>query len=172
MKRLAIVGVALVAFLSSAVAVAAGDTTLTGTSVWSGPTFEEQTTVTAAHGTFAGRLGKGTYEGTLTGGAFFTAPDCGPVCQPVTGSLAFSSNRGSFTGVVQPGSNVALQDSASTSIRYFTLTLTVVDGTRGYAHANGSTLSLTYYSEWSHPIFVPEPVSVITDSGTLTGTLH
>ena len=172
MKRLVIMGIALVAFLSSAVAVAATDTTLTGTSEWSGPTFEQQTTVTHVHGTFAGRLGKGTYEGTLTGGAFFTAPDCGPVCQPVTGSITFSSNRGSFTAVVQPGSNVALQDSASTSFRYFTLTLSVVDGTRGYAHANGSMLTLTYISEWSHPIFVPEPVSIITDSGTLTGSLH
>jgi hypothetical protein len=170
-KRLLVLAIALVAFLSSAVAVAAGDTTLTGTSEWSGPTFEEQTTVTTVHGTFEGRLGRGTYEGTLTGGAFFTSPDCGPVCQPVTGSITFTSNRGSFTAVVQPGSTVALFDTASNSTRYFILTLSIVDGTRSYAHADG-TLALTYISDWFHPIFDPDHTNVISDEGTLTGSLH
>jgi hypothetical protein len=172
-KRFVVLGFALVAFLSlSSVAVAARETTLTGTSVWTGATFESQQSTTAISGTFSGGLGKGTYEGTLVGGAFFSGPDCGPVCQPVTGSITFSSNRGTFTGVVQEGSTVALFDSASTSIRYFILTLTVVNGTKGYAHANGSTLSLTYISTWSHPIFDPNNTNVISDAGTLTGTLH
>jgi hypothetical protein len=166
-KRLAAVGIALVAFLSSAVAVAARDTTLTGTAEW--PTLF----TTTIHGSFDGRLGRGTYEGTLNGGATFETPDCGPVCEPITGSIIFSGKRGSFTGIVQPGSVVALLDSSTLSVRAFTLTLSVGGGTRGYAHANG-VLTLTYYSNWSH-YFDPsllEYVSFISDSGTLTGRLH
>ena len=172
MKRLVVIGTALVTFLVSAVAVAAPPTTLTGTAEWSGGTVDTSTT-TVVRGTFDGKLGKGTYEGTLAGGAPFTTALCGPICEPIAGTIAFSANRGSFTGVVQPGSVVALQDIASHSWRAFTLTLAVTGGTRGYAHASG-LLTLSYTSTWSH-FFDPQAlvfISEITDSGTLTGDLH
>jgi hypothetical protein len=171
-KRLVALLVMLVTFLVSAVAVAGTETTLTGTAQWSGGTVETPTT-TVIRGAFDGRVGKGTYEGTLTGGAAFTTADCGPVCEPVSGTIAFSSSRGSFTGVVQPGSVVARQDIASHSWRTFTLTLNIENGTRGYAHANG-VLTLSYTSTWSHYYDAQALafVDTVTDSGTLTGDLH
>jgi hypothetical protein len=164
-KRLVLIGVALLALSTSAAAGAERDATLTGTAEWSDFS-------THVHGTFDGNLGKGTYDGTLDGGTPFTSGDCGPVCEPVTGSIDFSASRGSFTGVVQPGSVVALVDIASHSWRNFTLTLEVVDGTRGYAHLNGSVLTLSYTSEWAH-YFDSETfqfINTISDSGTLTAT--
>ena len=91
MRRLAVLcGIALLAVVSSAIAVAAtGTTTLTGTAEWSGLTFEHQESTTVIHGTFAGRLGKGTYEGTLEGGPWLAG--CGPVCADVTGSITFTN---------------------------------------------------------------------------------
>jgi hypothetical protein len=177
MRRLAaLLGIALIAFASSAVAVAAtGTTTLTGTSEWSGGTFDDPVTVTTIHGTFDGTLGKGTYEGTLTGGASFFFPDCpGPsYCQPVTGAITFSGHRGSFTGVVQPGSVVRVEDfHPRFQSRTFTLTLLVTDGTRGYTNADG-LLTLSYSSERTR--FVDENFNLITtisDSGVLTGDLR
>jgi hypothetical protein len=166
-KRLVVIGLALATFLVSAVAVAAPDTTLTGTAEWS-------TFGTNVHGTFEGSLGRGTYAGTLVHGDFFTAPDCGPVCQPITGSIEFSGKRGTFTGVIQPGGVVALLDSSTVSFREFTLTLVVTDGTRGYAPANGSVLTLAYEARWDH-FFDPdilEFVNFFSDTGTLTGSLH
>jgi hypothetical protein len=171
-KRLLVIALALVTFLVPAVAVAGTDTTLAGTAEWTGGTVGVPT-VTAIHGTFDGKLGRGTYEGTLTGGAAFTTGECGPVCEPITGAITFSGSRGSFTGVVQPGSVVALQDIASHSWRTFTLTLSVTDGTRGYAHASG-LLTLSYTSTFAH-YFDPEAddwVRTISDSGTLTGDLR
>jgi hypothetical protein len=163
----------LIAFASSAVAVsAAGTTTLTGTSEWPGQ-FTDPVTVTVAHGTFAGSLGKGTYEGTLTGGATYSC-DFVSGCQPVTGTITFSGHRGSFTGVVQPGSFVGLEAfHPRFQLRAFSLTLLVTDGTRGYAHADGSLLTLSYNSvrtvEFTDDFQI---VITISDSGTLTGDLH
>jgi hypothetical protein len=177
MRRLAVLlGIVLIAFASSVVAVAAGTTTLTGTSEWSGGTFDNPATVTTIHGTFAGSLGRGTYEGTLTGGTSYFYPDCAYVsyCQPVTGAITFSGNRGSFTGVVQPGSFVIVEDfHPRIQSRRFTLTLLVTDGTRGYAHADGSLLTLSYNSERRVDLTEDFQIVVtISDSGTLTGDLR
>ena len=174
MRRLAVLcGIALIAFASSAVAVAAGTTTLTGSAEWPGQ-FTDPVTVTVIHGTFAGSLGKGTYEGTLTGGPTYFTPDCGFVvsgCQPVTGAITFSGPRGSFTGVVQPGSFVGLEQfHPRYQARVFSLTLLVTDGTRGYAHLDGSLLTLSYTSERRVELTEDFQIVVtITDSGTLTG---
>ena len=163
-KRLVLIGVALLALASSAAAGTDRAATLTGTAEWTDLS-------THVHGTFAGKAGKGTYDGTLDGGTSFTSGDCGPVCEPVTGSITFSAKRGSFTGVVQPGSVVALVDIASNSWRNFTLTLDVVNGTRGYAHANGDVLTLSYTSDWAHyfDFDTLQFISTVTDSGALTG---
>jgi hypothetical protein len=172
MRRLAVLlGIVLIAFASSAVAVAAtGTTTLTGTSEWSGETFENPSIVNTIHGTFAGGLGTGTYEGTLTGGASYSC-DFPSFCQPVTGTITFSGKRGSFTGVVQPGSFVGVEEvDPRDQSRTFSLTLLVTDGTRGYAHLDGSLLTLSYHSERTR--FVDENfnlITTITDNGTLTG---
>ena len=172
MKRLVVVGLALVTFFVSSLAVAGTATTLTGAAEWSGGTVDTPST-TAIRGAFDGKLGKGTYEGTLTGGSPFTTVDCGPVCEPVSGSVTFTGNRGSFTGIVQPGSVVARQEIASHSWRTFTLTLGVVNGTRAYAHATG-LLTLSYTSTWSHYFDAQalELISEISDSGALTGDLR
>jgi hypothetical protein len=175
MRRLAVLlGIVLIAFASSAVAVAAtGSTTLTGTSEWSGETFDNPAIVNTIHGTFAGALGKGTYEGTLTGGASYSC-DFPSFCQPVTGEITFSGNQGSFTGVVQPGSFVGVEEvDPRSQSRTFTLTLLVTDGTRRYNHANGDLLTLSYFSLLTR--FVDENFNLITtisDSGTLTGDLR
>jgi hypothetical protein len=173
-KRLVVIGLALGAFLISATAVAGSATTLTGTAEWSGGTFEDATTITAIHGTFVGKLGKGTYEGTLTGGPSSTTTPCnGPVCQPVSGTITFSAHRGGFVGVVQPGSVVGLVDIASHSWRNFDLTLRVTSGTRGYGHANG-LLTLSYTSTFAHYFDFDANafISTISDAGTLTGDLR
>jgi hypothetical protein len=164
-KRLVLIGVALLALSSSAAAGAEQAATLAGTAEWSDSS-------THVHGTFDGNLGKGDYDGTLDGGAPFTSGDCGPVCQPVTGSIDFSANRGSFTAVVQTGSVVALVDIASHSWRNFTLALEIVDATRGYSHLEGSVVTLSYTSEWAHffDFDTGEFINTITDSGTLTAT--
>ena len=174
MKRLVVIGFALVALLVPAAAVAAAGTgtALTGTAEWSGGTVGVPTT-TIVRGTFGGKLGKGTYEGTLTGGAAFTTTECGPVCEPITGTITFTANRGTFTGIVQPGSVVARQDIASHSWRTFTLTLGVANGDRAYAHANG-LLTLSYTSTFEHYFDLEANawIEAITDSGTLTGDLR
>ena len=173
MRRLLVTAFALVTFLVPAVAVAGTATSLTGTAEWSGPTFDSPVTITVIHGTFQGPLGSGTYEGTLVGTPAPTTGSCGPVCQSVTGSITFSGNRGSFTGVVQPGSLVGLEDIASHSWRFFGLTLRVTDGTRGYTNADG-LLSLSYTSTWTHffDMYSGQFINTITDEGTLTGNLR
>ena len=174
MRRLAVLlGIVLVAFASTAAAVAAGTTTLTGTAEWPGQ-FTDPVTHTVIHCTFAGSLGRGTYEGTLTGGPTYFSSDCGFAvsgCQPVTGAITFSGHRGSFTGVVQPGSFVGIEDfHPRIQSRTFFLTLLVTDGTRGYAHLDGSLLTLTYHSERRVELTEDfQIVITITDSGTLTG---
>jgi hypothetical protein len=168
MRRLLVTGVVLLALSGSTAAGAATHSaTLTGAAEWSDAS-------THVHGTFAGTFGKGSYDGTLDGGAQFTTGDCGPVCEPVSGSITFTSKRGSFTGVVEPGSVVALVDIASNSWRNFTLTLDVVDATRAYKPANGAELTLSYSSDWAHffDFDTGQFVNTITDSGTLTGSLH
>jgi hypothetical protein len=166
-RRLLVTTVALLALSTSAASAAGRNATLAGTAEWSDVS-------THVHGTFAGALGKGSYDGTLDGGAPFTTGDCGPVCEPVSGSIAFTSKRGSFTGIVEPGSVVALVDIASNSWRNFTLTLDVVDASRGYKRANGAELTLSYSSDWAHyfDFDTGQFVNTITDSGTLTGSLH
>jgi hypothetical protein len=166
-KRLVVIGVALLALSSAAAAGADRSATLAGTAEWADAS-------THVHGTFDGPLGTGTYDGTLDGGAPFTSGDCGPVCEPITGSITFTANRGTFSGVVQPGSVVALVDIASNSWRNFTLTVEVTEGTHGYAHANGSVLTLTYSSDWAHYFDFDSGqfINTITDSGTLSGDLH
>jgi hypothetical protein len=139
-------------------------TALTGTAEWAG----QSTTI---HGTFSGRLGRGTYTGTLQAGDPFTSSDCGPVCAPVTGTITFSSSRGDFTATVQPQSIVALEEIASHSFRDFTLALAVVSGKRSYAHARGS-LVLSYESVWEHDTVDGVFVNVISDQGTLSGNTH
>jgi hypothetical protein len=164
---------ACVVFLSATAAAASNNTTLTGTAVWttqSSPELGLESTTTTIHGTFSGKLGRGTYSGTFEGGSPFTTGDCGPVCENVTGTITFSSTRGDFTTAVEPGSVVALEDIASHSFRTFTLMLDVESGTRSYAHADG-TLTLLYSSVWSH-FFDSETLQFINridDSGTLTG---
>jgi hypothetical protein len=172
MMRSAVSALTLVVFLVSAVAVAGtGTTTLTGTAVWSSqsdPDVGLQATTTTIQGTFDGRLGRGTYTGTLSGGAPYTTFDCGPICEPVTGTITFSAARGDFTAAVQPDSAVRLEDTGSHSSRFFTLTLVVVSGTRSYGHANG-TLTLSYASTWTHEFSDGVFVDEIDDSGTVTG---
>jgi hypothetical protein len=174
-KLLVVIGVAVVTFLSSAVAVAGATTTLSGTAEWTGPAFPDLETSTVVHGTFDGKLGKGTYEGTLIGWpSFITTPcDLAPFCEPVAGTITFWGHRGSFTGLVQPGALVGLQDIASHSWRYFDLTLRVTDGTRSYKNATG-LLSLTYTSTWAHYFDADagQFISTISDEGTLTGDLR
>jgi hypothetical protein len=165
MRRLLVTGVVLLALSASAASAADRSATVTGTAEWSDAS-------THVHGTFSGTVGKGSYDGTLDGGAQFTSGDCGPVCEPVSGSIAFTTKRGSFTGVVQPGSVVALVDIASNSWRNFTLTLEVVDGTRKYARADGAILTLSYSSDWAHyfDFDTGQFIDTITDSGALAGS--
>jgi hypothetical protein len=165
MRRLLVTGVVLLALSASAASAADRSAALTGTAEWSDAS-------THVHGTFAGTFGKGSYDGTLDGGAPFTTGDCGPVCEPVSGSITFTGKRGSFTGIVEPSSVVALVDIASNSWRNFTLTLDVVDGTRGYARANGHELTLSYSSNWAHyfDFDTGQFINTITDSGTLVGS--
>jgi hypothetical protein len=167
MRRLLVTTVALLALSTSAAAGAVRNGILAGTAEWSDAS-------THVHGTFAGTIGKGTYDGTLDGGAQFTSGDCGPVCEPITGSITFTTKRGSFTGVAEPGSVVALVDIASDSWRNFTLTLDVVDGTRAYSRANGAVLILSYSSDWAHyfDFDTNQLIDKITDSGALSGSLH
>jgi hypothetical protein len=167
MRRLLVTTVALLALSGSVASAANRSVALTGTAEWGDAS-------THVHGTFSGALGKGSYDGTLAGGAQFTTGDCGPVCEPVSGSITFTSKRGSFTGVVEPSSVVALVDIASNSWRNFTLTLDVVDASRGYPRANGAVLTLSYSSDWTHyfDFDTGQFVNTISDSGTLTGSLH
>ena len=162
-RRLLVTIVALLALSGSASAAGERSAALTGTAEWADAS-------THVHGTFAGTFGKGSYDGTLDGGALFTTGDCGPVCEPVSGSITFTSKRGSFTGVVEPGSVVALVDIASNSWRNFTLTLEVTDASRGYAQADGAELTLSYSSDWAHyfDFDTGQFIDTITDSGTLT----
>lgn len=143
---------------------------LTGTSTWL------PNEVYTIGGTYKGEgeLGKGTYSGTLTGGsATSPGPDgCGPVCEDVTGTITFSANKGDLTVSALPGSELAVEEIASHSFRDFALSLLVVSGTRGYAHASGQRLTLVYHSVWTHTFIDGVFVSVIVDSGTLTGRLH
>jgi hypothetical protein len=165
MRRLLVTAVALLTLSVSAASAANRSATLTGTAEWSDAS-------THVHGTFAGTVGRGSYDGTLDGGAPFTSGDCGPVCEPVSGSITFTTRRGTFTGIVQPGSVVALVDIASNSWRNFTLTLEVVNGTRWYTRANGTELTLSYSSDWAHYFDFDSGqfIDTISDSGTLAGS--
>jgi hypothetical protein len=140
-------------------------TALTGTAVWSSSGF-------AISGGFDGKIGHGTYTGTLTMGPDrFTTETCGPVCADVTGTIVFAANGGRFTVEVRPGSIVRLEDIASQSLREFTLDLGIVGGTGRYAHAAG-VLSLSYSSLWTHTTINGVFVDMIEDTGTLVGKPH
>jgi hypothetical protein len=171
-KGLVVITTAVVVLSTGAVAAGAPATVLTGTSEWSGGTLSEPATVTAVQGTFDGPLGKGTYAGTLTGGTSFVSPGCdAPACQPVTGAITFSGNRGSFTGIVQPGSVVAIYD-VHPRVQSRAFTLRVSGGTRGYTNADG-LLTLSYTSTLTR--FFDDDFQLITtvsDSGSLTGNLR
>jgi hypothetical protein len=165
MRRLLVTTVALLTLSTSAASAAVRSAALAGTAEWSDAS-------THVQGTFSGAFGKGGYDGTLDGGAPFTTGDCGPVCESVSGSITFTSKGGSFTGVVEPCSVVALVDIASNSWRNFTLTLEVVDGTRKYARADGAVLTLSYSSDWAHyfDFDTGQFINTVSDSGTLAGT--
>ena len=170
MRRLGVPMLALAVFLvTAAVAAAAGtgSSTLTGTAQWS-TDLVTATTTTTIQGTFDGRLGRGTYVGTLNGGTPYTTFDCGPVCEPVTGTITFSARRGDFTAAVQSSSVVRLEDTASHSWRFFTLNLVVIDGTRSYAHAGGA-LTLSYTSTWTHEFVDGVFIDKVDDAGTVSG---
>jgi hypothetical protein len=160
--------VALAACVAAGAAVAVGPkarpTALTGSSQW--------TTGYAIAGTFDGSLGRGTYAGTMTAsGVSFTSSTCGPVCAPLAGSITFFARGGSWTGSVQPGSVVSMEDIASHSFRDFRVQLRIVGGTGRYAHARGR-LSLTYSSVWTHEWENGLFVDGIADAGTLVGTIR
>ena len=185
-KRFFAIGIALVGvFLISGVAVAGTATTLTGTSEWSSvqvPGMDAFYGINEIQGSVAGKLGRGSYSGRLTidptqgtpAACETRDPARGP-CFYVSGTITFSTNRGDFTAVVQPASFAETLDIASTSVRWFTLTLRVVSGTRSYAHADG-ILKLFLTSTWIHTwvntgddvVFVDR----VDDSGTLTGNPH
>jgi hypothetical protein len=161
----AVAGVAEAAPARPAAHAKEKEAALTGSAVWSDSDY-------AISGRFDGKLGKGTYAGTLTAGsARFTTPTCGPVCADVTGTVTFRGNGGRFTAEVQPGGLVSLEDIASHSFRDFTLELSVVSGTGRYSHIDG-VLSLAYSSVWTHTSVNGVEVNQIDDTGTLVGDLH
>jgi hypothetical protein len=164
LAAVSVAGVADAAVGSAASASKAKQAALNGTSEWS--------SVYAISGTFDGKLGHGTYSGTLAPGSTTFATDtCGPVCADVTGTITFTTERASFTAEVQPGSLVQLDDIASHSTRTFSLDLEIVDGTGRYLHAGGR-LSLDYVSVWTHTVVNGVPVNEIDDTGTLAGKPH
>jgi hypothetical protein len=161
----AVAGVADAAPLRTALHAKDKEAALTGSAVWSDSDF-------AISGRFDGKLGHGTYTGTLTAGdTRFSTPTCGPVCADVTGTIRFVGNGGRFTAEVQPGGLVQFEDIASHSFRDFTLELRIVDGTGRYSHADG-VLSLSYSSVWTHTTINGVDVNRIDDTGTLVGSLH
>jgi hypothetical protein len=161
----AVAGVADAAPLRTALHAKDKEAALTGSAVWSDSDF-------AISGRFDGKLGHGTYTGTLTAGdTRFSTPTCGPVCADVTGTIRFVGNGGRFTAEVQPGGLVQFEDIASHSFRDFTLELRIVDGTGRYSHADG-VLSLSYSSVWTHTTINGVDVNRIDDTGTLAGSLH
>ena len=170
MKRLIVIPLALVIFLSSAIAVAQpGTTTLTGASSLS---FSGTVATVQISGTFDGHLGEGTFAGTLVAGTPFSSASCfGPVCQPVTGQITFSSKRGDFTAVVEPGSLLTYSSfHPRNESRFFTLTLEVVSGTRSYKHADGVlTLDYTIHENRFFDEDSGQFVILRSESGTLTG---
>src|SRR5436309_14023791 len=79
----AVAGVADAASLRTAAFAKDKEAALTGSAVWSDSDF-------AISGRFDGKLGHGTYAGTLTAGADrFSTATCGPVCADVTGTITF-----------------------------------------------------------------------------------
>jgi hypothetical protein len=72
---------------------------------------------------------------------------------------------------VQPGSFVGAEEvDPRSQARTFSLTLLVTDGTHGYAHLDGSLLTLSYHSQRVRSIDENfNQITTITDSGTLTG---
>ena len=161
----ALAGVADASPLRTAAHAKDKEAALTGTAVWTDTDF-------TVSGRFDGKLGRGTYTGTLTADSNrFSTPDCGPVCAEVTGTITFRGNGGRFTAEVQPGGLVRLEDIPSHSFRDFTLELRIVDGTGRYSHADG-ILDLTYSSVWTHTTINGAEVNRIDDTGTLVGSLH
>lgn len=172
MKRLLLTTatVVLATLLASASGAAAStqtvDATLAGAAEWSGdPLHVETFTI---HGDVSGTI-EGTYSGTLVAGTYFNSNTCGPVCAPITGTIDFSTRRGSFSTTVEPGGLVTLFSIGSGNHYSFALTLQIVSGTRYYSHASGE-LSLSYGSDQNFNL--PEcQICPIADGGHLTGTI-
>jgi hypothetical protein len=116
--------------------------------------------------------GVGTYSGTLTAGDYFTTDTCGPQCAPITGTITFVTQRGSFTTTVDSGGVVSVVQIGSGTYYYFSLDLSIVDGTKSYSHASGH-FSLGYSSDLRNDAYAPCDPSPCTveDGGTLTGTI-
>ena len=173
MKRLLLMSVTLVlaTLLASATGATAGtqtvDATLSGAAEWSGgDVFHVETF--SIHGDVSGTI-NGTYSGTLNAGPYFNSDTCGPECAPVTGTIEFVTQRGSFTTTVEPGGLLTLFAIGSGNHYSFALTLQIVDGTRYYKHASGE-LSLSYGSDQNFNL--PEcQICPIADGGHLTGTI-
>jgi hypothetical protein len=168
MKRLALSTLALL--LATLVLAASGATAptqtvdwkLAGTAVWSGPGVLAETF--AIHGAVQG---VGSYSGTLHAGTYFTTDTCGPQCAPVTGTIDFVTNRGTLTTTVDPQGLVTVTSIGSGTTYYFSLPLTIANGTRSYGHASGG-LTLTYASHLPTNQ-IGCNVCPIEDSGTLAG---
>ena len=173
-----IAGVALAALVALLVIVAGATAaksetvnwTLRGAAEWtpSPVTGIDNVQQFAVHGSIAG---VGTYSGTLTAGDYFTTNTCGPQCAPITGTIIFVTQRGSLTTTVDPGGVVSVTLIGSGTYYYFTLDLSVVDGTKSYSHASGH-FSLQYSSDLRNDAYAPCDPSPCTveDGGTLTGS--
>jgi hypothetical protein len=124
---------------------------------------------TSISGTFEGKLGQGTYAGTLTlGPTYVNSGDLcsGPICQDVQGTITFSAKNGDFTASVQPGGVVGTDSTPHITQQIYELSLDVESGTQAYAHAKGE-LTLNYTSDTHFDDF--GEITFVEDSGTLTG---
>jgi hypothetical protein len=177
MRRIAVI--ALAAFVALLVVVAGATAaksqtvnwTLRGAAEWTPSTAPGNYNVQTfeVHGSVEG---VGTYSGTLTAGDYFTTNTCGPQCALITGTITFVTQQGSLTTTVDPGGVVSVNVIGSGTYYYFTLDLSVVDGTKRYTHVSGH-FSLQYSSDLQHDGYFPCDPSPCTvhDGGTLTGSI-
>jgi hypothetical protein len=176
MKRFAVT--ALVAF-AAALAVVAGATAgkgqevnwrLQGAATWTPNTVPGIYNVRTfdVHGTVEG---VGTYSGTLTAGTYYSTNECGPQCAPITGTITFVTKRGTITTTVDEGV-VSVIVIGSGTYYSFTLTLSILDGTKRYKHTSGD-LNLLYGSSLQNDGYFPCDPSPCTvqDGGDLTGII-
>jgi hypothetical protein len=116
--------------------------------------------------------GVGTYSGTLTAGDYFTTDTCGPQCAPITGTITFFTGRGNLTTTVDAGGVVSVVQIGSGTYYYFSLDLSIVNGTKSYSRASGH-FHLDYSSDLRNDAYAPCDPSPCTveDGGTLTGRI-